>query len=84
LGPVAFLKDDNIEKVLAVVLARLWIRKFLPAYCAEGAVTDKEIVTPSFTRSMRQEHDPTHSVVCALSGDGGFLCISLELQDYLS
>jgi len=35
------LKDDNIEKVLVVVFARHWIRKFLPPYRAEEAVTDK-------------------------------------------
>jgi hypothetical protein len=35
------LKEDDIEKVLAVVFARQWIRKFLPAYCAEEAVIDK-------------------------------------------
>jgi hypothetical protein len=41
LRPVVFLKDDNSEKVLAVVFSWHWIRKFLPAYCAEEAVTDK-------------------------------------------
>jgi hypothetical protein len=41
LQPGAFLIDDSIEKALVVVFARHWIRKFLPAYCAEEAVTDK-------------------------------------------